>query len=122
MVHLRYFGKNHSLLLTGQTGVEWYQLELASFPAKDRMAQQLVVKGGDLLHAGQKDQDGPLGLGRTVHYVDQDALNQVVVDLVEVHFGEGLRGAVRAEAGVTLQDLLGGYVLIFLASLGSLHL
>ena len=121
-MYLRNFGKDQGLLLAGQTGVEGDKLKLVGLLAKDRVSQQLVVQGGDLLHSRQKDQDGASGVGSALHNVHQDSLDQVVVDLVEVHFGQGLGGGGGAPALVTGQHLFGADVFVFLTCLGFFHL
>ena len=102
--------------------MEGDELELVGLLAKDRMGQQLVVQGGDLLHPRQKDQDGASGVGSALHNVHQDRLDQVVVDLVEVHLGQGLGRGGGTPALVTGQHLLGTDVLVFLACLGLFNL
>ena len=54
--------------------------------------------------------------------MDEDGLNEVVVDFVEVHLGEGLGGRGGADAAVPLDDLLRADMLVFLTSLGLFHL
>ena len=52
----------------------------------------------------------------------EDGLYQVVVDFVEVHLGEGLDTRGGADPTVPRDDLLRADMLVFLTSLGLLHL